>query len=528
MADADRLVAALNYLQEQKPADPLESFRSLAGLRDAYERRVQPIINNARQTFSTGGAMGDLLRSYGEAAAPGNAAALQGMGIPFKGPMTAPREEGFSSGENFRPMGDPQQQFAGQLLGDPMNVQPMIAPAARGAVAAGKYAGPELARGLENYMGRTGMMLNAAPQEKALRLAEQRAVEKGQSVNPLERSLQQGFEHGWYHGSTGDITNFRPDLLGEATGAASAKKGFFFARDPQNPPAAMMQKTTDQSSIDMLKKLGIPDEEIAKLNTVSMQGHGAETASGYAQIGGSREYREATRKAKSAEKRKDWNEYEKQSQIAENAEINRMNYLQSLTAKHGDARDAMLDAIQKTVFNKTLPQAESILLDEKYKQLFPSGWYNFYNDAQFKNAKNQLANMVGEKSAKPALQKINKYQSVSNERRLAEHTQEGGNVMPVALSYKNPLVHDFGGNAYREQTYSDLIDKALANKNDALILKNTFDPGAGASKLIDVGVMFNPEQVRSKFAAFDPFRRNSALAAALGVAAPDLLAQENK
>ena len=159
MADADRLVAALNYLQEQKPADPLESFRSLAGLRDAYERRVQPIINNARQTFSTGGAIGDLLRSYGDAAAPSNAAALQGMGIPFKGPMTAPREEGFSSGENFRPMGDPQQQFAGQLLGDPMNVQPMIAPAARGAVAAGKYAGPELARGLENYMVKSGGIL---------------------------------------------------------------------------------------------------------------------------------------------------------------------------------------------------------------------------------------------------------------------------------------------------------------------------------------------------------------------------------
>ena len=145
----------------QKPADPLESFRSLAGLKDAYERRVQPIINNAAQTFSTGGPVGDLLRSYGEAAALGNAAALQGMGIPFKGPMTAPREEGFSSGENFRPMGDPQQQFAGQLLGDPMNVLPMVAPAARGAVAAGKYAGPELARGLENYMGRTGMQLSA-------------------------------------------------------------------------------------------------------------------------------------------------------------------------------------------------------------------------------------------------------------------------------------------------------------------------------------------------------------------------------
>ncbi len=45
MADADRFVAALNYLQEQKPADPLESFRSLAGLKDAYKRRVQPDID---------------------------------------------------------------------------------------------------------------------------------------------------------------------------------------------------------------------------------------------------------------------------------------------------------------------------------------------------------------------------------------------------------------------------------------------------------------------------------------------------
>jgi hypothetical protein len=38
--------------------------------------------------------------------------------------------------------------------------------------------------------------------------------------------------------------------------------------------------------------------------------------------------------------------------------------------------------------------------------------------------------------------------------------------------------------------------------------------------------VFNPETIRSRFAAFDPFRRNAAIAAAMGVAAPDLLAQE--
>ena len=41
-------------------------------------------------------------------------------------------------------------------------------------------------------------------------------------------------------------------------------------------------------------------------------------------------------------------------------------------------------------------------------------------------------------------------------------------------------------------------------------------------------VSVNPDNFRSRFAAFDPWRRNSALAASLGVAAPDLLAQENR
>lgn len=41
-------------------------------------------------------------------------------------------------------------------------------------------------------------------------------------------------------------------------------------------------------------------------------------------------------------------------------------------------------------------------------------------------------------------------------------------------------------------------------------------------------LMFSPEDLRSRFAAFDPWRRTSAIAAAMGVAAPDLLAEEQK
>jgi len=44
----------------------------------------------------------------------------------------------------------------------------------------------------------------------------------------------------------------------------------------------------------------------------------------------------------------------------------------------------------------------------------------------------------------------------------------------------------------------------------------------------DTVALVSPDNIRSRFAAFDPWRRNSALAAALGVAAPDLLAKEKK
>jgi len=367
---------------------------------------------------------------------------------------------------------------------------------------------------------------DVAPQAEAMRLAQQRALTAGQSPNVETRMLQQGFQPDWYHGTTGDITNFKTGLLGEATGAPSARKAFFFARDPQNPPASMMVKSTDQSSIDMLKKMGMSDEEIARLNAVSMEGHGAETASGYAQIGGSREYRDAMRKANLAEKRKDWNSYEENMQIAEDSEIKGMNERQTLVAKYGDARDTMLDSIQNSIFSKKLPQAEAEALDAKVKQLMPYGWYNSYSQPQIDALKEKFINLVGQKSAAPALKQIDNFKSIRAERELIERTQQGGNVMPVALRYKNPLVYDFQGQGYRDQSYADLLDQALAGGNDAVIMKNTYDPGGSAAKLIDVGAVFKPEQVRSRFAAYDPLRVTAATAAAAGLAPPDLLAAE--
>lgn len=336
------------------------------------------------------------------------------------------------------------------------------------------------------------------------------------SIKPtgLLQSTRPLFDEGWYHGTTGDIKQFRPDLLGEATGAKSAEEGFFFARDPRNPPKEMTQKSNDPEIIAMLKRAGKTDEEIAAMNTVSMKGHGAHTASGYAQLGGDREYREAMRLASIAEKKGNWPEYEKQSAIAENLAIGKNNQLQLLTAKYGEARDTMLSKIQDTWYSKPMSQKEAEASDAAFKKLMGYGWYN--NPAQVDVVKKELVNKFGKDKAADAINAIDQYKSVVAQR-LAAEAQSGANVLPVALRYQNPMYYDFKGSAYRDQTYADLVREAKAKGHDALILQNTYDPGAGTAKLVDVGVVFSPAQIRSKFAKFDPKNINSPDILAAGV-----------
>lgn len=303
-------------------------------------------------------------------------------------------------------------------------------------------------------------------------------------VTDLNQSTKKLFDDGWYHGTTGNIKEFKKDLLGETTGAESAKEGFFFARDPIDPPAEFAKK--------------------------SAKGFGADQASGYAQMGGDREYKEAMRAARAAEKNNNWDEYDKQMQIAENIDLKRMNDTQSFVAKRNDARDEMIDKLQNVWFGKKLPQDEAAAYDKLTGELMPFGWYN--EPSKLDNIKKILTEKFGD-DANSAIKSIDKFKSVSNQL-IAQESLSGANVMPISLRYKNPMVYDFKGETYRDKKYSELVAEAKAKGHDALILKNTFDPGASKAKLIDVGVVFEPNQIRSKFAQFDPKKINE----------PDLLA----
>ena len=505
MADADRLVAALNYLQEQKPADPLESFRSLAGLRDAYERRVQPIINNARQTFSTGGAMGDLLRSYGEAAAPGNAAALQGMGIPFKGPMTAPREEGFSSGENFRPMGDPQQQFAGQLLGDPMNVQPMIAPAARGAVAAGKYAGPELARGLENYMGRTGMQLSAVNTNSLPNSGRDLIRSKADELSNMLNQL--GFQTDVKH-----------------SGSAAGPSSYVNVYDPQTgrsitDPARISGHSKGAFNSQFVHEISDDPQSMQKFVDLAME-----------------------MRAKGP------SEMMRQQPVMEQAAIEmRYKNAQKKIAKG----KPLTKSEQEAVDLKSAPQDEALRLAQQRAALpveqhglgLPAdntpqqraaamgaefGWGHGSNNPDITTFKPSKTGAQGPGIyATNYLPETNMYSSLKD---------TGNTSYPLAVFKDEALISKLN-NPYDELKVAaddELISELFKRNKSAIITNQEPTPDwllkQGVSEYPERQhyVSVNPDNFRSRFAAFDPWRRNSALAASLGVAAPDLLAQENK
>jgi hypothetical protein len=66
----------------------------------------------------------------------------------------------------------------------------------------------------------------------------------------------------------------------------------------------------------------------------------------------------------------------------------------------------------------------------------------------------------------------------------------------------------------------NLAVKRLTKKDDI----TTINPLGGDDEVF----VLNPENIRSRFAAFDPFRKDVATAAAMGVAAPNLLAKEKK
>lgn len=87
---------------------------------------------------------------------------------------------------------------------------------------------------------------------------------------------------------------------------------------------------------------------------------------------------------------------------------------------------------------------------------------------------------------------------------------QDANVLPVRLRMENPYIHDFKGQEYRDKSFSNIIDQAKAAGHDSVIFKNAYDPAMKNNKVMqDIHAVFDPSQIRSVNAAFDPAKKSS-------------------
>ena len=203
MAEANRLAAALRYIDEQKPADPFASLKSdpIGALRSAWERKVDPIINNAKRTFATGGVLGDILRAYGEAGAPANRAVLKGMGMPYKEPAVVNTPPTLAPDNSYGNMGDTTAQAVGGMIGDPLN---FVQPGAARIANALKFAKPDALK-----------MLNEMSQG---------------ARSPMD--VWHGSPHRFPPTAKNPLGEFDPTKIGTGEGAQAYGHGLYFAEAP--------------------------------------------------------------------------------------------------------------------------------------------------------------------------------------------------------------------------------------------------------------------------------------------------------
>lgn len=77
-----------------------------------------------------------------------------------------------------------------------------------------------------------------------------------------------------------------------------------------------------------------------------------------------------------------------------------------------------------------------------------------------------------------------------------EEASAGSGTMPVYLSVQNPLVHDAGGGGYGDFSFTELLDDAIADGHDGVVIRNVRDAALGDEQS-DIYAVFEPTQIKS-------------------------------
>lgn len=265
-----------------------------------------------------------------------------------------------------------------------------------------------------------------------------------------QRAAEMGFgKYTWYHGTTVPIDEFTHEARGLSTQAESAKKGFFFAKDPS-------------------------------------------TASDYANL--------AQNSGLIREGDKVTTRY-----LSENAPL-----LDDIELAYKEAKMnrkfAVEDFHRQLERNKNTQELiEIIKKDGDPHQRLPLMQKKFNSDLEHTT---RLQNNIKAYEAEML--------------KLEDTLNSGGqNVIPVRLRGDANSIHvkNYKGAPYRDTTYADEMVKAQESGKNAVLFKNTYDPADPNNRVKqDIAAVFEPEQIRSTQAAFDPrFKKSGNIMA--GVAA---------
>lgn len=298
-----------------------------------------------------------------------------------------------------------------------------------------------------------------------------------------------------YHGSpAADFQRFDREKLGANTGARSAKKGFFFAGNPETAgmytgfgwgaDAPETGITVNHEGWKFVEDNLLRGEVIGDIEWK----HGADIRQDKPKEsvpGLYKAIKETDRLGRLAESQTDKAE---RSRMLRDAE---------------DIRENFLEKILQTLPNKNQADAWK----DAYKV-----WY----DAAYQNpdtSPEKLSKWVNEhpKETKEIVERAAKragYESFEYSTRPA-HDFGGGGTMPVYVRMKNPLVFDYAGGDYTDKPFSKSIQEGIDGGHDGVILMRTYDGGP----IDNIFITFDEKNIKSALGNQGTFKERGSILA---------------
>lgn len=310
----------------------------------------------------------------------------------------------------------------------------------------------------EQKAGNFSRVDDDGPESPAWKAAKAKGLDMSEAAR-MERAEAMGFDTSkvWYHGTDHDFDQFDDSFLGKNTSATSAEKGIFLA-----------------SSADVASYYPVYD------------------------------YSEWGRLLLDAAK--------EVSDKADSAAEGKQDVIDAIAVMHEltttiSGYNKRLQKHQKAGNEKSAKRAEANIKDAE-------GELDKYikNNAELITESAQLRKLIEEKNLFNAmLQRSISESSGSNSSGEFWHSKQDVEnrdltpmVIPLLTKLENTFTYDYAGESYRDSSYSDVIDKAKSEGYDSVLLRSTKDPFE-----TDVLVVFNPENIRSINAAFDPGQSES-------------------